>query len=113
HGFGNTITLDRELIIPDPAKTIAEAPIEPFDKPKYRRYQKKLVDYAQEKGIPLDQPFEELPEKIQKQIWDGDGRFPGVKGLFDYLARKKYKMHVRIFMSRYRDGVNPRNGWIG
>ena len=102
HGFGNTITLDRDLIIPDPAKTISECPVEPFDKPKYRRFQRKLLTYAEEQGIPIDEPFEELPKKTQRRIWDGDGKFPGVKGFFEYLSTKKYKMHVRIFISRYR-----------
>jgi len=102
HGFGNTITLDPELIIPDPGKTLGQAPIDPFTKPRYRRYQKKLEAYAQQEEIPLDVPFEELSEKVRRKIWDGEGTFPGVKGFFRYLERKKYKMHLRIFASRYR-----------
>ena len=102
HGFGNTITLDPELIIPDPGKTLDQAPIEPFTKPRYRRFQKKLETFAQQEKIPLDVPFEELPEKDRRRIWDGEGAFPGVKGFFRYLERKKYKMHLRIFVSRYR-----------
>ncbi len=102
HGFGNTITLDPELIIPDPGKSLDQAPIEPFTKPRYRRYQKKLEAYAQQEKIPLDVPFEELPEKDRRKIWDGEGTYPGVKGFFHYLERKKYKMYLRIFVSRYR-----------
>jgi excinuclease ABC subunit A len=102
HGFGNTITLDDDLIIPDPTKSISESPIDPFDKPKYRRFERKLLSYAEEQGIPIDQPWGELPEQVRRKIWDGDGRFPGVKGFFAYLNRKKYKMHVRVFISRYR-----------
>ena len=101
-GFGNTITLDPELIIPDPEKTLREGAIEPFTKPRYRRFQKKLEAYAEEKKIPLDQPFARLPERIRRRIWDGEGRFPGVKGFFASLERKKYKMYLRIFVSRYR-----------
>lgn len=102
HGFGNTVTLDPELIIPDPGKTLGQAPIDPFTKPRYRRFQKKLEAYAQQEEIPLDVPFEELAEKDRRKIWDGSGTFPGVKGFFRYLERKKYKMHLRIFASRYR-----------
>jgi excinuclease ABC subunit A len=102
HGFGNTITLDPELIIPDPEKTLSEGPVEPFTKPRYRRFQKKLEAYAEEKKIPLDKPFALLPEKVRRKIWDGEGKFPGVKGFFAYLEKKKYKMHLRIFVSRYR-----------
>jgi excinuclease ABC subunit A len=101
-GFGNTITLDPELIIPDPEKTLSEGAIEPFTKPSYRRFQKKLEAYAEEKKIPLDKPFARLPEKVRRRLWAGEGKFPGVKGFFAYLERKKYKMHLRIFVSRYR-----------
>ena len=101
-GFGNTISLDPELIIPDPTKTILEGPIEPFSKPRYRRFQKKLETYAGEKKIPLDRPFHQLPEQVRRKVWNGEGGFPGVKGFFAYLEKKKYKMHVRIYISRYR-----------
>lgn len=101
-GFGNTITLDPDLIIPDPNKTIHEGPIQPFTKPRYRRFQKKLEAYAREKKIPLDKPFCQLSDSVRRKIWNGEGHFPGVKGFFGYLERKKYKIHVRIFISRYR-----------
>ncbi len=101
-GFGNTINLDPELIIPDSSKSISRGPIEPFTKPRFRRFQRKLVDYARQHQLPLDTPFQNLPENIRRKIWEGDGSFPGVKGFFRYLERKKYKIHVRIFISRYR-----------
>ena len=101
-GFGNTITLDQQLIIPDQEKTIADKPIEPFTKPRYRRFQKKLETYAEEKKIPLDIPFKQLSEKVRRKIWEGEKKFPGVLGFFRYLEKKKYKMHIRIFISRYR-----------
>ena len=101
-GFGNTITLDPDLIIPDPSRTIAQGPIDPFTKPRYRRFQKKLEAYARDEGIPLEVPYQQLPEKVRRKIWNGEGAFPGVKGFFRYLERKKYKMYLRIFVSRYR-----------
>ncbi|MEE2821664.1 MAG: excinuclease ABC subunit UvrA [Acidobacteriota bacterium] len=102
HGFGNTTILDPTLIIPDPSKTIDNYPIEPFTKPRFRRFHKKLKDYAQQEKIPLDIPFEKLPEKVRQTIWDGKGKFPGIKGFFRYLEKRKYKMHIRVFISRYR-----------
>ncbi len=101
-GFGNTINLDPDLIIPDPRRTIEEGPIDPFNKPRYRRFQRKLEQYAQKTEIPLDTAFQELSQDVRRKIWEGEGSFPGVKGFFRYLERKKYKMHVRIFVSRYR-----------
>jgi excinuclease ABC subunit A len=101
-GFGNTMNVDRDLVIPEPTRTLLQGPVEPFLKPRYRRYQKHLVQWAERHDIPLDVPFEKLPESIQDRIWEGSDRFPGVLGFFKDLTEKKYKMHVRIFISRYR-----------
>lgn len=101
-GFGNTISLDPELIVPDSSRTIAQGPIDPFNKPRYRRFQAKLESWAQQKGIPRDVPYTDLSERLRRKIWRGEAGFPGVEGFFRYLERKKYKMHVRIFIARYR-----------
>jgi excinuclease ABC subunit A len=101
-GFGNTVGVDPELVIPDPGKTVAEGPVDPFTKPRYRGYQKKLVEFIADSGHDIHTAYQELPGKLRRKIWSGSGSFPGVKGFFDYLDRKKYKMHVRILISRYR-----------
>ncbi|RPJ80876.1 MAG: ATP-binding cassette domain-containing protein, partial [Acidobacteria bacterium] len=101
-GFGNTITIDPDLVIPDPRLTLEAGPVDPFTKPKYKKFQKKLLSYAESHGIPTDLPYQQLPEEFRRKVWEGDRGFPGVRGFFRYLERKKYKMHVRIFISRYR-----------
>ena len=62
------------------------------------------ADYARAKGIPFDVPFRDLTAAQRNAILDGDKKedFPGVKGFFAWLERKKYKLHVRVFLSRYR-----------
>jgi len=101
-GFGNTIDFDLELVIPDKGKTLAEGAIEPWTKPKYRPLFTDLKRYAKQAGIPLDVPWAELEPQQQKMVLDGEGRFLGVRGFFAHLERKKYKLHVRVFLSRYR-----------
>ena len=101
-GFGNTIDFDLDLVIPDKSKTLNEAPIEPWTKPKYRPYHTELKRFARQAGIPLDVPWAELDPEHQQLIIEGQGRFPGIRGFFQYLERKKYKLHVRVFISRYR-----------
>jgi excinuclease ABC subunit A len=101
-GFGNTVNVDRDLVIPQPDRTLLQGPVEPFLKPRYRRYQKRLLQWAERRDIPLDVPFDQLPDDVQDRIWEGSDGFPGVLGFFDDLTAKKYKMHVRIFISRYR-----------
>jgi excinuclease ABC subunit A len=101
-GFGNTIDFDVDLVIPDKRKTLADGAIEPWTKPKYRPLYQELKKFARAKGIALDVPWEELPHDQQQMVIAGDRSFDGVTGFFAYLERKKYKLHVRVFLSRYR-----------
>ena len=101
-GFGNTIDFDLELVIPDKSKTLNQGAIEPWTKPKYRPLFTELKRFAKQVKIPLDVPWSELDPEHQKLIVDGDGKVPGIRGFFAHLERKKYKLHVRVFLSRYR-----------
>ena len=101
-GFGNTIDFDFDRVIPDKAKTLAEGAIEPWTKPKYRPLFTDLKRYAKQAGIPLDMAWDDLQEEHRNLILNGDGRFLGIRGFFNHLERKKYKLHVRVFLSRYR-----------
>jgi excinuclease ABC subunit A len=105
-GFGNTIDIDLDLVIPDKGKTLNEGAIEPWTKPKYRPLFTDLKRFARLAEIPLDVPWHELDAEQQRLIVDGDRGFGGVRGFFQYLERKKYKLHVRVFLSRYR-GYSP------
>ena len=101
-GFGNTIDFDLDLVIPDKGKTLNEGVIEPWTKPKYRTLFTELKRFSRQAGIPLDVPWYELDAQQQELVVDGDGNFGGVRGFFKHLERKKYKLHVRVFLSRYR-----------
>ena len=101
-GFGNTIDFDLDLVIPDPDKTLADGAIEPWTKPKYRAHQTELRKFAKQHGIPADVPWRELERDQRQLVLEGEGKFPGVHGFFAWLERKKYKLHVRVFLSRYR-----------
>jgi excinuclease ABC subunit A len=101
-GFGNTIDFDLDLVIPDKMKTLAEGAIEPWTKPKYRPLQADLKRYAKQAGIPLDMAWVDLAEEHRNLVLNGEGKFLGIRGFFNHLERKKYKLHVRVFLSRYR-----------
>jgi excinuclease ABC subunit A len=101
-GFGNTIDFDLDLVIPDKTKSLGEGAIDPWNKPKYRPMFTEMKRFAKQTEIPLDVPWAELEPEQQESILDGDGKFLGVRGFFEYLERKKYKLHVRVFLSRYR-----------
>jgi excinuclease ABC subunit A len=101
-GFGNTIDFDLDLVIPDKMKSLADGAIEPWTKPKYRPLFTDLKRYAKQAGIPLDMAWIDLNEEHRNAVLNGEGKFMGVRGFFSHLERKKYKLHVRVFLSRYR-----------
>ena len=101
-GFGNTIDFDLNLVIPDKGKTLNEGAIEPWTKPKYRPLFTELKRFARLAEIPLDVPWYGLDPEQQRMVIEGAPKYPGVRGFFQHLERKKYKLHVRVFLSRYR-----------
>jgi excinuclease ABC subunit A len=101
-GFGNTIGLDLNLVIPNRELTLAQGAIEPWMKPQYEWAQKELVRFCKQAGISTSIPFRQLTRDQQKTIVQGRNGFDGVKGFFDWLETKKYKLHVRVFLSKYR-----------
>jgi excinuclease ABC subunit A len=102
-GFGNTIDFDPNLIIPDPSKSLDAGAIDPWTKPKYRSpWHADMKRAAKAEGIPTNIPWYDLTEAQQRFIYDGRGTYPGIRGFFESLERKKYKLHVRVFLSKYR-----------
>jgi len=103
-GFGNTIDFDLNLVVPDPGKSIEEGAIEPWTKPRYRGLFQDLKTWARERGIATNVPWRQLTAEQRRLVLEGDPEndYEGVKGFFQWLERKKYKLHVRVFLSRYR-----------
>jgi excinuclease ABC subunit A len=101
-GFGNTIDFDLDLVIPDKNKPLSEGAVEPWTKPRYRVLQNEMRRAARAQGVPLDVPYYKLESEQRRWLVEGDGKFGGIRGFFEYLERKKYKLHVRVFLSRYR-----------
>jgi excinuclease ABC subunit A len=102
HGFGNVIELDLDLVVPDPTKSVNAGAIEPWTKPHYRKHLADLKKVARRAGVRLDRPWAELTDEERRFIVEGGEGFDGVRGFFRWLERKKYKVHVRVFLSRYR-----------
>ena len=103
-GFGNTIDFDIDRVIPDKSKSLADGAIHPWTKPRYRQLALDMRRFARAKGIPTEVPFRELTAAQRDAIMDGDRKekYEGVQGFFAMLERRKYKLHVRVFLSRYR-----------
>jgi excinuclease ABC subunit A len=103
-GFGDTVDLDMNLIVPDNKLSIAQGAIAPWNSPAYNDHQQELMSRATELDIPTDVPFSKLSKRQVAVIRQGDAKvgYAGLAGFFAWLERKKYKMHVRVFLSRWR-----------
>jgi excinuclease ABC subunit A len=103
-GFGNTIDFDLNLVVPDGSKSLDDGVIEPWTKPRYRVLMQEARKWARGQGIPTNVPWRQLTAEQRRLVLEGDppNKYEGVKGFFNWLERKKYKLHVRVFLSRYR-----------
>src|ERR1041384_8335631 len=101
-GFGNTIGLDLDLVIPNPLLSLNEGAIEPWTKPQHDWARTELRRFCKQEGISMDVPFAELTRAQQRAVVEGKGHWAGVRGFFAWLETKKYKLHVRVFLAKYR-----------
>ena len=114
-GFGRTIGIDLARAIPDPGLSIAEGAVLAFKGPRNAECQEDLLRYSKKRGLDVDAPFAKLSKIERDWVLYGDkgakgdpekawrdGLWYGVQGFFDWVETKAYKMHVRVFLSRFR-----------
>ena len=101
-GFGRIIDLDLDLVIPDARKTLGNGAVKPWSTRATEWERGELLGFCRKKKIPTDIPFEQLSDRQRQLIIDGDGKYYGVRGWFRWLEGRTYRMHVRVFLSRYR-----------
>ena len=94
-GFGNTIDFDMDRVIPDKSLSLEDGAVEPWTKPKYRSWLGNFRKFSRGK-VPIGTPFCDLTDEQRDTVYEFIRRF------FDHLETKKYKLHVRVFLSRYR-----------
>ena len=101
-GFGNTVDYDLNLVIPDKGLSLNDGAIDPWNRPKYRTWFTDLKKQANALGVPMDVPWRDMREAARELVLRGNGKFEGVHGFFTQMERKKYKLHVRVMLSKYR-----------
>jgi excinuclease ABC subunit A len=101
-GFGNTVDYDLNLVVPDKNLSLNDGAIDPWNRPKYRAWFTDLRKRAAELRVPMDVPWRELSDAVRETVLRGNGSFEGVHGFFAQMERKKYKLHVRVMLSKYR-----------
>ncbi|GJQ20694.1 MAG: UvrABC system protein A [Bacteroidia bacterium] len=101
-GFGRSVGIDMNLVVPDPNRSIRAGAIHPWNFPKWREHLRDLLRIAPKHGIPVDVPFKRLSPDHVRVIMDGAEGFDGIHKFFRFIERKSYKVHYRVFLSRYR-----------
>lgn len=105
-GFGRVIGIDLEKVIPNKKRTLKEEPIVAWNTPAYQDAYDSLWEACSEYSIPIDRPFESLTKKQRDIIINGRGEWFGIKGFFEWLESRRYKVHVRVYLSKYRSYTN-------
>jgi len=103
-GFGNVVEIDMDLVVPDPSKSLRAGAIAPWNTPAYAHELEELLALAKDYSIPVDVPYAELDERQRTLVYNGvpERKFGGLRGFFAWLERRKYKMHLRVYLSRWR-----------
>ena len=101
-GFGNVLKYDESLVVPDPALSLLGGAVEPWTHPSGKWYQKELIKAAKRHGLDPSRAWQTLTPEERRFVYDGDGKFPGIQGFFEEIESYRYKLHVRVFLSRYR-----------
>ncbi len=103
-GFGNIVSIDMDLVVPNPEKSLRQGAIAPWNTPSYAHELEELMALAKDYDVPVDVPYSQLDERQRQLVYDGvpERNFGGLRGFFQWLDRRKYKMHLRVFLSRWR-----------
>jgi len=103
-GFGNMVDVDMDLVVPDPSKSLRDGAIAPWNTPAYAHELKELLELAPAKGLPVDIAWRELSAEQKQIVEEGspEHSFGGLRGFFAWLERRKYKMHLRVYLSRWK-----------
>ena len=101
-GFGETIGIDEELVIPNKALSVYDDAIAPWRGTGLRKYYVKLIDNADKFDFPIYKPYNQLSKNELNILWEGNEYFSGINKFFKYLEKKNYKIQNRVLLSRYR-----------
>jgi excinuclease ABC subunit A len=101
-GFGNILRYDESRVVPDASRSLMDGAVAPWSHPSGQRYQKQLLKHAKRRGVDVTRPYAQLSAEDRAWVQAGEDGFPGIQGFFEEVESYRYKLHVRVFLSRYR-----------
>jgi excinuclease ABC subunit A len=103
NGFGAVLEYDESLVVPDPARSIAQGAIDPWTKPRYESRRKLLLDFARTLGADAGKPWQKLKAAHRRELLYGrKGRYVGIFPFLRDLEEKRYKQYIRVFLRQYQ-----------
>jgi excinuclease ABC subunit A len=103
NGFGAVLEYDESLVVPDPARSIAQGAIDPWTKPRYESRRRMLLDFARTLGADADKPWQKLKAAHRRELLYGrKGRYVGIFPFLRDLEEKRYKQYIRVFLRQYQ-----------
>ena len=104
-GFGNTLRYDEDLIIPDKTLSLSKGAVDPWNKPAYTWWKRQMITGAKKSGPDVKKSFQDFTPEERDKVFKGTADFYGIDDFFEEMEGRRYKLHVRVFLSRYRRGV--------
>lgn len=101
-GFGRSIGIDEDLVIPDKTLSLRRNAVHPFRGETFGSHFRALLREATHAGVNVDAPYHTLSEREREVVWNGGGEYIGINGFFRMLEEKSYKTHYRVMLARYR-----------
>ncbi|MGH7474895.1 MAG: excinuclease ABC subunit UvrA [Longimicrobiales bacterium] len=104
-GFGAVLEYDPALIVPAPERSLRDGAVDPWQKPRYRKYRARLLEFAKKSGVSASKAWQTLPETFRTSVLHGERGRAGFRGVIPFLRsreRKKYKQYIRVFLRRYQ-----------
>jgi excinuclease ABC subunit A len=103
NGFGAVLEYDESLIVPEPARSLADGALDPWTKPRYEGRRRLLRETARAKGIPTDRPWRDIGVPEREFLLHGaTGRYLGIFPFLERLETKRYKQYIRVFLRQYQ-----------
>ncbi len=104
-GFGNILRYDEDLIVPDRSLSLSKGAVDPWNKPAYRWWRQQLLKNAAKEHLNTNKPYSQLTEQEKTILFKGAPNLYGIDAFFAEMEERRYKLHIRVFLSRYRRPV--------
>lgn len=101
-GYGRVLGIDPDKVIPDKTKSVYDGAVAPWKGEKFGEWQAEFLRLAHHFHFPVHTPYEALTKEQQRLLWNGNEFFPGIRGFFEELESKTYKIQNRVVLARYR-----------